>query len=75
MASVFDFESGMLVQPRWTVSPNCAKVSLTKVVPVTRSDLERNMKAERVALWCSGAFFLLDHTTIFTTSDLYPYLI
>ena len=36
MASVFDFESGMLVQPRWTVSPNCANMSLTKVVPVIR---------------------------------------
>ena len=46
MAFVLDFESGMLVQPRWwTSSPNCAKVSLTKVVPVMRSDLERNMKA------------------------------
>ena len=62
MPSVFDFESGVLAQPRWTASPNCAKVSLTKVVPVTRLDLERNMKAERVVLWCSGAFvFLLEH--------------
>ena len=40
MASVLDFESGVLLQPRWTSSANCAKVSLTKVVPVMRSDLE-----------------------------------
>jgi hypothetical protein len=46
MASVLDFESGVLMQPTWTLNPNCAKVSLTEVVPVMRSDLERNTKAE-----------------------------
>ena len=49
MASVLDFKFGMLVQPRWTSSPNCAKVSFTKVVPVMRSDLERNINAESTA--------------------------
>ena len=46
MASILDFKFGMLVQPRSTSSPNCAKVSFTKVVPVMRLDLERNMNAE-----------------------------
>ena len=42
IASVLDFESGVLVQPRWTSSPNCAKVSLTKVlVPVIKSALDK----------------------------------
>ena len=49
IASVFDFESGVLVQPRWTSSPNCAKVSLTKVVPVIKSALDRKIKAESSA--------------------------
>ena len=49
MASVFDFEFGVLVQPRWTSRPNCAKVSLTKVVPVIRSALDKKMKAESSA--------------------------
>ena len=47
IASVFDFESGVLVQPRWT---------LTKVVPVIKSALDRKIKVEssllmRPMLW------------------------
>ena len=49
ITSVFDFKSGVLVQPRWTSSPNCAKVSFTKVVPVIKSALDRKIKAESSA--------------------------
>ena len=47
--SVFDFESGVLEQPRWTSSPNCVKVSLTKVVLVIKSTLDRKIKVESSA--------------------------
>ena len=49
MASVFDFESGVLVQPRWTSRPNCTKMSLIKVVPVIRFALDKKMKVESSA--------------------------
>ena len=43
IASVLDLEFGVLVDPRWTLSPNCAKVFFTKVVPVIRSALDRKI--------------------------------
>ena len=49
IASVFDLEFGVSVDPRWTSSPKFAKVFFTKVVPVIRSSLDKKMKAESSA--------------------------